>query len=56
MALKKTSSNPNCSNNNPLYDLAGTQYTVYNQDGTPATTIAGTPAVLTCKSDGTTRL
>lgn len=56
VALKKTSSNPNCSNNNPLYDLAGTQYTVYNQDGTPATTIAGTPAVLTCKSDGTTNI
>lgn len=29
VALKKTSSNPNCSNNNPLYDLAGTQYTLY---------------------------
>lgn len=56
VALKKSSSNPNCSNNNPLYDLAGTQYTVYNQDGTPATTIAGTPAVLTCKSDGTTNI
>lgn len=56
VALKKTSSNPNCSSNNPLYDLAGTQYTVYNQDGTPATTIAGTPAVLTCKSDGTTNI
>lgn len=56
VTLKKTSSNPNCSNNNPLYDLAGTQYTVYNQDGTPATTIAGTPAVLTCKSDGTTNI
>ena len=54
VTLKKSSSNSNCSNNNPLYDLAGTQYTVYNQDGTPATTIAGTPAVLTCKSDGTT--
>lgn len=54
VALKKTSSNPTCTNNNPLYDLAGTQYTVYNQDGTSATTIAGTPAVLTCKSDGTT--
>lgn len=56
VALKKSSSNPNCSNNNPLYDLAGTQYTVYNQDGTPATTIAGTPAILTCKSDGTTNM
>lgn len=56
VALKKTSSNPNCSNNNPLYDLAGTTYTIYNQDGTPATTIAGTPAVLTCKSDGTTNI
>lgn len=56
VALKKSSSNPNCSNNNPLYDLAGTTYTIYNQDGTPATTIAGTPAVLTCKSDGTTNI
>lgn len=56
VALKKTSSNPNCSNNNPLYDLAGTTYTIYNQDRTPATTIAGTPAVLTCKSDGTTNI
>lgn len=56
VTLKKSSSNSNCSNNNPLYDLAGTQYTVYNQDGTPATTIAGTPAVLTCKSDGTTNM
>lgn len=56
VALKKSSSNPNCSNNNPLYDLAGTQYTIYNQDGTPATTIAGTPAVLTCKGDGTTNI
>lgn len=56
VALKKSSSNPTCSNNNPLYDLAGTQYTVYNQDGTPATTIAGTPAILTCKSDGTTNM
>ena len=56
VALKKTSSNPTCTNNNPLYDLAGTTYTIYNQDGTPATTIAGTPAVLTCKSDGTTNI
>ena len=56
VVLKKTSSNPTCTNNNPLYDLAGTTYTIYNQDGTPATTIAGTPAVLTCKGDGTTNI
>lgn len=57
VTLKKTSSNPNCSNNNPLYDLAGTQYTVYNQDGvTVAKTISGNNAVLTCKSDGTTNI
>lgn len=55
VALKKTSSNPNCSNNNPLYDLAGTQYTVYNQDGvTVAKTISGNNAVLTCNSAGNT--
>lgn len=57
VALKKSSSNPNCSNNNPLYDLAGTQYTIYNQDGvTVAKTISGNNAVLTCKSDGTTNI
>lgn len=55
VALKKSSSNPNCSNNNPLYDLAGTQYTVYNQDGvTVAKTISGNNAVLTCDSAGNT--
>lgn len=55
VALKKTSSNPNCSSNNPLYDLAGTQYTVYNQDGvTVAKTISGNNAVLTCNSAGNT--
>lgn len=55
VALKKSSSNPNCSNNNPLYDLAGTQYTVYNQDGvTVAKTISGNNAVLTCNSAGNT--
>lgn len=55
VTLKKTSSNPNCSNNNPLYDLAGTQYTVYNQDGvTVAKTISGNNAVLTCNSAGNT--
>lgn len=55
VALKKSSSNPNCSNNNPLYDLAGTQYTIYNQDGvTVAKTISGNNAVLTCNSAGNT--
>lgn len=55
VALKKTSSNPNCSNNNPLYDLAGTQYTVYNEDGvTVAKTVSGNNAVLTCNSAGNT--
>lgn len=55
VALKKSSSNPNCSNNNPLYDLAGTQYTIYNQDGvTVAKTISGNNAILTCNSAGNT--
>lgn len=55
VALKKSSSNPTCSNNNPLYDLAGTQYTIYNQDGvTVAKTISGNNAVLTCNSAGNT--
>lgn len=55
VTLKKTSSNPNCSNNNPLYDLAGTQYTVYNEDGvTVAKTVSGSNAVLTCNSAGNT--
>lgn len=53
--LKKSSSNPTCTNNNPLYDLAGTQYTIYNQDGvTVAKTISGNNAVLTCNSAGNT--
>lgn len=55
VALKKSSSNPTCSNNNTLYDLAGTQYTIYNQDGvTVAKTISGNNAVLTCNSAGNT--
>lgn len=55
VALKKTSSNPTCTNNNPLYDLAGTQYTVYNEDGvTVAKTVSGNNAVLTCNSAGNT--
>lgn len=55
VALKKSSSNPTCSNNNPLYDLAGTQYTIYNQDGvTVAKNISGNNAVLTCNSAGNT--
>ena len=56
VALKKTSSNPNCSNNNPLYDLAGTQYTLYTDVNTTnvAKTVSGSNAVLTCNSAGNT--
>lgn len=55
VALKKSSSNPTCTNNNPLYDLAGTTYTVYNEDGvTVAKTVSGNNAVLTCNSAGNT--
>ena len=55
VTLKKASSNPTCTNNNPLYDLAGTQYTVYNEDGvTVAKTVSGNNAVLTCNSAGNT--
>lgn len=56
VALKKTSSNPNCSNNNPLYDLAGTQYTLYTDVNATnvAKTIDGSNAVLTCNSAGNT--
>lgn len=55
VTLKKTSANPTCTNNNSLYDLAGTQYTVYNEDGvTVAKTISGNNAVLTCNSAGNT--
>ncbi len=55
VTLKKASSNPTCTNNNSLYDLAGTQYTVYNEDGvTVAKTVSGSNAVLTCNSAGNT--
>lgn len=56
VALKKTSSNPNCSNNNPLYDLAGTQYTLYTDVNATnvAKTVSGSNAVLTCNSAGNT--
>ena len=55
VALKKTSSNPNCSNNNPLYDLAGTTYTLYNATtNAVAKTISGNDAILVCDSNGNT--
>ena len=56
VALKKSSSNPNCSNNNPLYDLAGTTYTLYTDVSATnvAKTISGSNAVLTCNSAGNT--
>lgn len=56
VALKKTSSNPNCSNNNPLYDLAGTQYTLYTDINATnvAKTVSGSNAALTCNSAGNT--
>lgn len=56
VALKKSSSNPNCSNNNPLYDLAGTTYTLYTDVNATnvAKTVSGSNAVLTCNSAGNT--
>lgn len=56
VTLKKSSSNPTCTNNNPLYDLAGTTYTLYtNVSATNvAKTISGSNAVLTCNSAGNT--
>lgn len=55
VALKKTSSNPNCSNNNPLYDLAGTTYIVYDAaTRTVAKTVTGSDAILVCDSNGNT--
>lgn len=56
VALKKTSSNPNCSSNNPLYDLAGTTYTLYTDVNATnvAKTVSGSNAVLTCNSAGNT--
>ena len=57
VALKKTSSNPNCSNNNPLYDLAGTTYTLYNATtNAVAKTISGNDAILVCDSNGNTAI
>lgn len=54
--LKKTSSNPTCTNNNPLYDLAGTTYTLYTDVNATnvAKTVSGSNAVLTCNSAGNT--
>lgn len=56
VTLKKASSNPTCSNNNPLYDLAGTTYTLYTDVSATnvAKTISGSNAVLTCNSAGNT--
>lgn len=56
VTLKKTSSNPTCTNNNPLYDLAGTTYTLYTDVSATnvAKTISGSNAVLTCNSAGNT--
>lgn len=56
VALKKTSSNPTCTNNNPLYDLAGTQYTLYTDVNATnvAKTVSGSNAVLICNSAGNT--
>lgn len=55
VALKKTSSNPTCTNNNPLYDLAGTTYTVYDATTrTVAKTVTGSDAILVCDSNGNT--
>lgn len=56
VTLKKTSSNPTCTNNNPLYDLAGTTYTLYTDVNATnvAKTVSGSNAVLTCNSAGNT--
>lgn len=55
VALKKTSSNPTCTNNNPLYDLAGTTYTVYDATtNAVAKTVTGSDAILVCDSNGNT--
>lgn len=56
--LKKSSSNPTCTNNNPLYDLAGTTYTLYTDVSATnvAKTISGSNAVLTCNSAGNTNI
>ena len=56
VTLKKASSNPTCTNNNPLYDLAGTTYTLYTDVNATnvAKTVSGSNAVLTCNSAGNT--
>lgn len=57
VALKKTSSNPTCTNNNPLYDLAGTTYTVYDATtNAVAKTVTGSDAILVCDSNGNTAI
>lgn len=53
--LKKSSSNPTCTNNNPLYDLAGTTYTLYDATtNAVAKTVSGNDAILVCDSNGNT--
>lgn len=55
VTLKKTSSNPTCTNNNPLYDLVGTTYTLYDaKTNTVAKTVTGSDAILVCDSNGNT--
>lgn len=55
VALKKTSSNPTCTNNNPLYDLSTTTYTVYDaKTNTVAKTVSGNAAILVCDRNGNT--
>lgn len=39
--LKKVSSNPNCTNGNPLYSLAGAEYVLRDKNGTSANFIVG---------------
>lgn len=55
VALKKSSSNPTCTNNNPLYDLSTTKYTVYDaKTNTVAKTVSGNDAILVCDRNGNT--
>ena len=39
--LKKVSANPNCTNGNPLYSLAGAEYVLRDKNGTSANFIVG---------------
>ena len=55
VALKKTSSNPTCTNNNPLYDLSRTTYTLYDATtNAVAKTVTGSDAILVCDRNGNT--